>query len=131
METVTNKPDCNILAQGSPVAILEYRSGGDEQKITWRDKETGESLSANIRRYNCECGSVLVMASLPRDVKPVDTLGLQEPLERGKRYVFSVRSWVFSKGVVAATGLFLSEWPVDAKLSPASSSGKVSSVRPQ
>lgn len=100
-----------MAMQVAPLAVVEFRSGGEEQEIRWSDPKTGQSKTGMIRRFTCEMGTQPCLVALPKSCVADDSLGVDAPLVRGSRYLISVSSVEPAKGVLHCTGLFLCAWP--------------------
>lgn len=94
------------MLQDGPLALVEYRNGGEEEEIRWRDDKTGNILTAKVRNYNCELTGDVVRVSLPRDSTAETTMGIDKPLTKGTKYLLRITQVQVQKGVLKMTGTF-------------------------
>lgn len=94
--------------QAAPQITVEFRNGGDEETINYRDKKTGQPASFKKRSFNCETDAGVFVFQLARaEELPADYKFTT--LTKGKRYVLALTSYAVEQGIQKAEGYVLAE----------------------
>jgi len=89
-----------------PQITVEFRSGGEEETVKYRDKVTKEQAQFVKRTYNCETDDGVFVLSLPRpDQLPPDYKFLT--LKKGTKYRLALTAYAIQSGIPAATGFVI------------------------
>jgi len=95
-------------ANAAPQVIVEFRNGGDEETVNYRDKKTNQPASFKKRTYNCETELGILVFQLPREEEvPKDYKFMA--LTRGKKYQVALSNYMIDQGIQKATGIVVAE----------------------
>lgn len=99
---MTDKQVIEAMMSGSRIFVGEFRATKTDH-ITWRDKDSGRRLEADLIRHTVECGADTIMVN-ERLPDGQDITKMSWPFKKGDRVVVHVESMEVNKGFTQVRG---------------------------
>lgn len=102
---LTRAQAVEMWRQGKTIFFGEYRSS-ETETITWRDRQSGKTLTAPVLRHVVEFGnkSVVVSERVPDTFNPAE---YSAPAKKGQPVVVDVASMETERGMISVRGALI------------------------